>query len=71
MLYSSSKANIENIVTQLGGKVALKLEVNYGSEVTPEVIHNQLHPVKEEEKKQFARPKGPSKGGKRLIRDTK
>lgn len=69
MLYSSSKANIENILTSLGGKVAVKLEVNTGPEVTPESIVNVLHPQKEEEKKAFAKPKGPSKGGKRLIRN--
>lgn len=71
MLYSSSKANIENIVASLGGKVSVKLEVNTGSEVTPEAVLAILHPQKEEEKKGFARPKGPSKGGKRLIRSEK
>jgi len=71
MLYSSSKANIENILTTLGGKVTTKLEVNTGSEVTAEVITNLLHPQKEEEKKGFAKPKGPTKGAKRLIRNEK
>jgi len=68
MLYSSSKANIENILTQTGGKADLKLEINQGSELTEETISVQLHPPKEEEKKTFAKPKGPSKGGKRLIK---
>jgi len=68
MLYSSSKANIENIVNSLGGKVAVKLEVNSGEEVTADSVLSILHPQKEEEKKAFAKPKGPSKGGKRLIR---
>jgi len=68
MLYSSSKANIESILNQLGAKADLKLEVNQGSEVTEESILVQLHPPKEEEKKAFAKPKGPSKGGKRLIK---
>jgi len=71
MLYSSSKANIENILTSLGGKCDIKLEVNSGSEVSSEGIHNQLHPPKEEKKEAFAKPKGPTRGGKRLIRDTK
>jgi len=70
MLYSSSKANIENILTSLGGKVVVKLEVNQGAEVTKEAILAILHPQKEEEKKAFAKPKGPA-GGKRLIRGTK
>jgi len=68
MLYSSSKANIESILNQLGAKADLKLEVNQGSEVTEDSIVLQLHPPKEEEKKAFAKPKGPSKGGKRLIK---
>jgi len=71
MLYSSSKANIENIVTSLGSKVAVKLEVNQGAEVTKDSILAVLHPQKEEEKKGFAKPKGPTKGGKRLIRNDK
>jgi len=71
MLYSSSKANIENIVTSIGGKVDLKVEVNQGSEVTAENILNQLHPPKEEKKEAFAKPKGPTRGGKRLIRTEK
>jgi len=71
MLYSSSKANIENIVTSVGGKVDVKMEVNQSSEVHPEAIHLQLHPPKEEKKEAFAKPKGPTKGGRRLIRDPK
>jgi len=68
MLYSSSKANIENILTSIGSKTDIKVEVNQGSEVAPESIHNQLHPPKEEKKEAFAKPKGPTRGGKRLIR---
>lgn len=71
MLYSSSKANIENILTSIGGKCDVKMEVNQGEEVHPEAIHLQLHPPKEEKKEAFAKPKGPTRGGKRLIRDTK
>jgi twinfilin-like protein len=70
MLYSSSKANIENILSNLGGKTEVKMEVNNGSEVTKDSILAILHPQKEEEKKAFAKPKGPSKSGKRLIRNT-
>jgi len=71
MLYSSSKANIENILTSIGGKVDVKMEVNQGEEVHPEAIHLQLHPPKEEKKEVFAKPKGPTRGAKRLIRDPK
>jgi twinfilin-like protein len=71
MLYSSSKANIENILTSIGGKTDVKIEVNQGSEVAADSIHNQLHPPKEEKKEAFAKPKGPTRGGKRLIRDPK
>jgi len=68
MLYSSSKANIENILTSIGSKADVKVEVNQSSEVHPEAIHLQLHPPKEEKKEAFAKPKGPTRGGKRLIR---
>jgi len=71
MLYSSSKANIENILTSVGGKTDVKMEVNQGSEVHPEAIVLLLHPPKEEKKEAFAKPKGPTRGGKRLIRDPK
>ena len=50
MLYSSSKANIENILQSIGGKCDIKVEVNQSSEVAPDAIHNQLHPPKEEKK---------------------
>jgi len=69
MLYSSSKANIENVLTSIGGKADVKIEVNQGDEVTQDNIDNQLHPPKEVKKEAFAKPKGPTKGGKRLIRN--
>jgi len=68
MLYSSSKANIENILSSVSGKTDLKLEINQGHEIHPDAIYNQLHPPKEEKKEAFAKPKGPG-GGKRLIRN--
>lgn len=71
MLYSSSKANIENVLTTLGGRADLKLEVNQGEEVSQSNVFNQLHPPKEEKKEAFAKPKGPTRGGKRLIREPK
>eukprot|EP01111_Echinosteliopsis_oligospora_P009030 TRINITY_DN256_c0_g1_i1.p2 TRINITY_DN256_c0_g1~~TRINITY_DN256_c0_g1_i1.p2 ORF type:complete len:345 (-),score=81.29 TRINITY_DN256_c0_g1_i1:1313-2347(-) len=71
MLYSSSKANIENVLSSLGGKASVKLEVNAGSEVNEEIINNELHPPKEETKKAFSKPKGPTRGGKRLIKEGK
>eukprot|EP01113_Clastostelium_recurvatum_P035735 TRINITY_DN5012_c0_g2_i1.p1 TRINITY_DN5012_c0_g2~~TRINITY_DN5012_c0_g2_i1.p1 ORF type:complete len:351 (-),score=39.59 TRINITY_DN5012_c0_g2_i1:90-1121(-) len=71
MLYSSSKANVEGIVTSMGGNVALKLEINQGNELSEGSLLSKLHPDKAEEKKAFSKPKGPSKGGKRLIRGDK
>jgi hypothetical protein len=50
MLYSSSKANIENVLTSIGGKADVKIEVNQGDEVTQDNIDNQLHPPKEVKK---------------------
>lgn len=50
MLYSSSKANIENILTSVGGKYDVKMEVNQADEVNPDAIFFQLHPPKEQKK---------------------
>eukprot|EP01112_Ceratiomyxa_fruticulosa_P013115 TRINITY_DN366_c0_g1_i1.p1 TRINITY_DN366_c0_g1~~TRINITY_DN366_c0_g1_i1.p1 ORF type:complete len:347 (+),score=65.28 TRINITY_DN366_c0_g1_i1:199-1239(+) len=71
MLYSSSKANAESILTSTGTKIDLKIEVNQGSELTEHHLSHQLHPEKPEEKKTFSRPKGPAKGGRKLIRSEK
>jgi len=68
MLYSSSKANVEEIVKSLGGKIDGKLEINTKEDLSEEVLTNLLHPQKEEKKAAFTKPSRPGKGGRTLIR---
>ncbi|EFA79852.1 putative protein tyrosine kinase [Heterostelium album PN500] len=68
MLYSSSKANVESLVTRQNTKVDLKLEVNNGSELSKSAIDSELHPPKPEEKKSFAKPTRPGAGSRKLIK---
>jgi len=68
MLYSSSKANVAEIVKAAGGQIDARLEVNTGSELNEEELLNTLHPQKVEQAKNFARPSRPGKGGARLIK---
>jgi len=70
MLYSSSKANVADIVKAAGGNIDARLEVNTGEEIDEEELLNTLHPQKAEQAKSFARPSRPGKGGARLIRKT-
>lgn len=64
MLYSSSKANVENVATSNDIQIDLKMEINSPSELTEEIISNELHPPPVEEKKKFSRP-APAGGGAR------
>jgi len=68
MLYSSSKANVEEIVKSLGGKIDTKMEINTKEDLSEDVLFNLLHPQKEEKKAAFTKPSRPGKGGRTLIR---
>jgi twinfilin-like protein len=68
MLYSSSKANVSNMLAASGGSIGTKFEINAGDDVTEENIHETLHPKKAEEKKAFSKPSRPGKGGARLTK---
>jgi twinfilin-like protein len=68
MLYSSSKANVAEVVKAAGGQIDARLEVNTGSELNEEELLSTLHPQKAEQAKNFARPSRPGKGGARLIK---
>jgi twinfilin-like protein len=70
MLYSSSKANVGDILKAVGGNIDAKLEINTGDEINEEELLNSLHPQKAEQAKNFSRPSRPGKGGARLIRKT-
>ena len=49
-------------------EVAKKLEVDSGSELTPEFLHSELHPVKSLNRPKFAKPAAPSRGARRLTK---
>jgi len=70
MLYSSSKANVADIVKAAGGNIDAKLEINTGDEINEEELLTILHPQKAEATKNFSKPARPGKGGARLIRKT-
>jgi len=71
MLYSSSKANVADVLESKKIKIDKKLEINSPSEVSEEIIFRELHPEEEVKKQAFARPSRPGRGGRRLIRDPK
>lgn len=71
MLYSSSKANVSEILVSAGGKIDCRIEVNTPDDISQELIDVTLHPPKEEKAAAFAKPVKPGKGARRLIRDTK
>lgn len=61
MLYSSSKANVESLVTKNNVKIDLKLEINSSAEISQDSVDNELHPPKPEEKKAFTKPARPGR----------
>jgi len=65
MLFSSSKANVSSLISDRGGNIDLKLEVNTGEDVSENEINLILHPVKVETKK-ISKPT--PRGGRKLIR---
>jgi len=68
MLYSSSKENVSNIMTNAGGKIEARLEINTPEDISEELVMNTLHPQKEEKKAAFSRPAKPGKGARTLIK---
>jgi twinfilin-like protein len=69
MLYSSSKANVGEIVAQLGGKIDARLEVNSPEDLIEEEILSQLHPQAEKKEAAFSKPSRPGRGPRNLIRN--
>lgn len=69
MLYSSSKANVSEIVNKSGGKIDAKLEVNSGEDIDEEALLLQIHPQQEKKEQNFSKPTMPGKGPRRLIRN--
>jgi len=67
MLYSSSKANVGDVLSSVGGKIDGKLEVNTSEDITEDGLLNMLHPPKEEKKSSFSKPTKAGKGGRKLV----
>jgi len=70
MLYSSSKQGAESLIEACNTKVAVKLEVNEGTELTEEFLTNTLHPPPVAKKQTFSKPSAPGKGPRRLTKTT-
>merc|ERR1712172_14523 len=69
MMYSSCRnAVVEVIETSLNLKLDKKIEIDAGSELTEEFLRNELHPVMSLNTRKFDKPKGPSRGNKRLTK---
>lgn len=72
MLYSSCKgAFICDVEQQVGLQIARKVEVDNGSELTPDFLYSELHPARHTPRPAFDKPPGPSRsraGQKRLVR---
>lgn len=69
MLYSSCKnAVIEILTKHYDTEIDKSVEIETGSELTEEYLHEELHPVKSLNKKKFDRPKPPSRGNKRITK---
>jgi len=71
MLYSSSKANVSEIIKANGGEINARFEINAEEDISEEEIRLILHPKQEEKKATFNRPSRPGKGGARMTRPTK
>jgi len=69
MLYASSKSAILAVASELGVKVDTKIETSEVDELTLKFLTREVHGVEEtvEEKKTFARPKGPPKRVKKVA----
>jgi hypothetical protein len=70
MLYASSKSAILSVATELGVKVDTKIETSEVDELTLKFLMREVHGVEEtvvEQKKTFARPRGPPKRVRKVI----
>jgi len=67
MLYSASKAHVQDLGVKAGLELVGKFEINNGGEFTETMVSNELHPKPVEEKKAFARPKAAGRGPRKLT----
>jgi len=68
MLYSSSKANVSNLLSTANAQIGAKFEINAPDDVTEEQVLEAIHPKKAEQVKTFAKPTRPGKGGARITK---
>jgi len=68
MLYSSSKANVSNLISAANAQLSAKFEINAADDITEEQLVETIHPKKAEQAKSFAKPTRPGKGGARLTK---
>lgn len=70
MLYSSSKANVSNILSSFKVNIAAKFEINAPDDLAIETIIETIHPKQVEKEKGFSKPSRPGKGGARMTSKT-
>lgn len=71
MLYASSKSAILSAAAELGVKVDTKIETSEVDDLTLKFLMREVHGVEAvEEKKTFARPRGPPKRADKKLADT-
>ncbi|KAK2703018.1 twinfilin-like [Artemia franciscana] len=70
MLYSSCKASVVSFIEkELKANVDKKIEIDSGSELTEEFLHDELHPTINLHQPKFEKPKGPpNRGARRIIK---
>jgi len=69
MLYSSSKANVSELITAASGTIAVRLEVNAGEDIVEDEVFRQIHPTAPVKAQAFSRPMRPGKGARKLIKE--
>jgi len=70
MLYSSSKANVSNLLSSSNVQIAAKFEINSAEDINEEIFYESIHPKQAEKTKNFSKPSRPGKGGARLQTHT-
>jgi len=69
MMYSSTKACFLDSLAKMDIEVAAKQEISEGDEVKEVDIFEMIHPQQHASRAHFIKPKAPSRGGRRLIRN--
>jgi len=66
MFYSSSKSVVVNLCEQLGAQISKQIETSVSTELTKQLVMDELYP-KKVDNKGFNKPKAAGKGGRRLA----